>query len=118
MDSILATAVMPTGLMELPLMKRFMLALAMLCVLAFPARNAQADSLIGNAAIACAIGAGTLGVATYVGWVPALASGVLIVPLSEVVAVNALIGCGVGFVGAISATLIGRVIDPNVIVVK
>jgi len=99
-------------------MKRFPLAVAMLFVLALPIRNAEADSLIGNAAVACALGAGTLGVATYVGWVPALASGVLLVPLSEVVAVNALIGCGVGFVGVVAASLVGRVIDPNVIVVK
>jgi hypothetical protein len=99
-------------------MKRFLLALAMLSPLVLPIRNAEADTLIGNAAIACALGAGTLGAATYVGWVPALASGVLLVPLSEVVAVNALIGCGIGFVGVVSATLIGRVIDPNVIVIK
>jgi hypothetical protein len=104
--------------MELLLMKRFPLALAILLALALPVRNAKADTLIGNAAIACALGAGTLAASTYVGWVPALASGVLLAPLSGVVAANALIGCGIGFVGVISATLVGRVVDPNVIVTK
>jgi hypothetical protein len=99
-------------------MKRLLPVLVMLVVFALPIGNAKADSLIGNAAIACAVGAGAVGAATYVGWVPALASGVLLVPFSEVVAVNALIGCGVGFVGVVSATLIGRAIDPNLVVIR
>lgn len=99
-------------------MKRVLPALALLCVLALPIRNAEADTLIGNATTACALGAGTLGAATYVGWAPALVSGVLLVPFSEIVVINALIGCGIGAVGVVSATLIGRIIDPHIIVVK
>ena len=99
-------------------MKRFLPVLVMLSAVALLMGNAKADSLIGNAAIACAVGAGTVGTATYLGWVPALASGVLLVPFSEIVAVNALIGCGVGFVGVVSATLIGRAINPGVVVIK
>ena len=99
-------------------MKRYLSVLVMLFIVALPIGNAKADSLIGNAAIACVLGAGTVGAATYVGWVPALVSGVVLVPFSEIVAVNALIGCGVGFVGVVSATLIGRAIDPNLVVIK
>jgi hypothetical protein len=99
-------------------MKRFLPAFVMLFVFALPMGNAKADSLIGNAVIACAVGAGAVGAATYVGWVPALASGVMLVPVSEIIAANALIGCGVGFIGVLSATLIGRAIDPNLVVIK
>lgn len=98
-------------------MKRFPPALAVLFVLALPIRDARADSLIGNAATACALGAGTLGAATYVGWVPALASGVLFSPFSEIVAVNALIGCGAGFVAVLSAPVISWIINPHAVVV-
>ncbi|MEI8396097.1 MAG: hypothetical protein WCF85_15270 [Rhodospirillaceae bacterium] len=99
-------------------MKRFLPVLVMLSVFALPIGNAKADSLIGNATVACAIGAGAMGLATYTGWVPALVSGIVLVPFSEIIAVNALIGCGIGFVGTVSTTLIGRAIDPNLVVTK
>ena len=99
-------------------MKRFLPVFVMLLIFALPMGNAKADSLIGNAAVACALGAGTVGAATYGGWIPALASSALVVPFSEIIVVNALIGCGVAFVGVISATLIGRAIDPNLVVIK
>ena len=99
-------------------MKRFLPVLVLLSAIALPMGNAKADTLIGNAVIACAVGAGAVGAATYVGWVPALVYGVAVVPFAEIVAVNALIGCGVGFVGVVSATLIGRAVDPSLIVIK
>jgi len=93
-------------------MKRMLLALVMLLVVvALPVRNAAADPLVRNAMIACAFGAGTLGAATYARLVPALVTGVLVAPLAEVIAINALIGCGIGVVGVASATLMGRAYD-------
>ena len=93
-------------------MKRMLLALVMLLVVAaLPVRNAAADPLVRNAMIACAFGAGTLGTATYARLVPALVTSVLVAPLSEVIAINALIGCGIGVVGVVSATLMGRAYD-------
>ena len=99
-------------------MKRLLLALAMLFVFALPIRNAEADTLIGNATEACVLGAVAFGTATYVGWLPALTSGVLTVQISQIVAANALIGCGVGFAGVITASLIDRVFTRNEIVIR
>ena len=99
-------------------MKRLLLTLAMLFVFALPIRNAEADTLIGNATEACILGGVAFGTATYVGWLPALASGVLTVQISQVVAANALIGCGVGFVGVLTANLIDRTFSPNTLVIR
>jgi hypothetical protein len=96
-------------------MKRLLPVLVTLSIFVLSIGSAKAGSMIGAAAGACAIGAGTVGGVT---WVPALASGVVLVPFSATVAVNALIGCGVGFVGVVSATLIGRAIDPSLIAIK
>ena len=90
----------------------------MLMLFALPIRNAEADTLIGNATEACVLGAVAFGTATYVGWLPALASGVLTVQISQVVAANALIGCGVGFAGVVAASLIDRVFAHNEIVIR
>jgi hypothetical protein len=92
-------------------MKRFLLALAMLLGVVAPVRNAAADPLVRAAVIACAFGAGTLGTATYARLVPALVTGVLVPPLAEVIVINALIGCGIGVAGVVSATLMGRAYD-------
>jgi len=93
-------------------MKRIMPALVLLLlIIALPVRNATAEPLMRNAVIGCAFGAGTLAAATYARLVPALATGVLAVPVSELIATNALIGCGIGMVGVVSATFVDQLYD-------
>ena len=99
-------------------MKRLLVALAVLFVFALPIRNAEADTVISNATEACILGAVAFGTATYVGWLPALASGILAMQVSQVVVANALFGCGVGFVGVIGADLIDQFFTNNDIVMR
>ena len=99
-------------------MKRLLLTLAMLFVFALPIRNAEADTLIGNATEACILGGVAFGTATYVGWLPALASGVFTIQVSQVVVANSIIGCGIGFVGVIAASVNDRIFARNELVIR
>jgi hypothetical protein len=93
-------------------MKRALLALFMLsCVVAAPVRTAQAEPLLRSVVVSCAFGASTLAAATYAQLVPALATPVLTVPATEVIAANAMVGCGLGVAGAVSANLIAKLYD-------
>ncbi len=96
-------------------MKRPLLALAVLfLVAALPVRNAEADTVLSSVVVGCAFGAGTLGAATYFRLVPALASGILVTPFAEIVAVNALIGCGIGVVGVFAANIVAPAVVPSI----
>jgi len=93
-------------------MTRWMLALALLVmVAAAPAREAEAGPLMRNAVQSCAFGAGTLAAATYAGLLPALSTGAFTLPVTEVIAANAVIGCGVGVVGSVSASFATWIYD-------
>ena len=92
-------------------MKRVLIALALVLALALPAKPADAAPLMRNVITSCAFGAGMLAATTYAGLTPALSTGTLILPVTEVIAANALIGCTIGAAGAVSATVIGWVYD-------
>lgn len=92
--------------MNKPLLRTVLL----FCALSTPINFAQA-ALMRNIFESCAFGAGALASATYLGLTPALSSGVLTLPATEVIAANAMIGCGVGAVGATAATLTGWIYD-------
>jgi len=92
-------------------MKRVLIALALVFALAAPAKAAEAAPLMRNVITSCAFGAGMLAATTYAGLTPALATGAMALPVTEVIAANALIGCGIGAAGAVSATVVGWVYD-------
>ncbi len=93
-------------------MKRLLLALALvLAVVTVQPAKSEAAPLMRNAIQACGFGAAAFAATTYYGLTPALSTGTLVLPVTEAVAANALIGCGVGVVGATSATLLGWVYD-------
>lgn len=84
--------------------------LPILLLAALPMASADA-TLARNLVESCAFGAGVLATTTYAGLTPALSSGLFTVPAGEVIAANALIGCGVGMAGATAATFTGWVYD-------
>ena len=92
-------------------MKRTLIALTLLFALAAPPSSAEAAPLMRNAIQSCAFGAGVLAATTYLRLTPALATGVLTVPIANVIAANAIIGCGIGVAGASAATVTGWVYD-------
>ena len=92
-------------------MKRLLIALALVFALAMPAKAAEAAPLMRNVITSCAFGAGMLAATTYAGLTPALSTGALIVPVTEAIAANALIGCTIGAAGAVTATVVGWVYD-------
>jgi hypothetical protein len=91
-------------------MKKTLTYATLALALAAPVRAADA-SLMRNVFQSCAFGAGALAATTYVGLTPALATGMLTVPVTEVIAANAVVGCGVGAVGAAAATVTGWIYD-------
>lgn len=68
-------------------------------------------ALMRNVVESCAFSASVLASTTYLGLTPALSSGVLTLPATEVIAANAIIGCGIGAVGATAATVTGWIYD-------
>ncbi len=92
-------------------MKRLVVALALVITLAQPAKAEAATSLMRNAIQSCGFGAAALAATTYYGLTPALATGTLTLPVTEAIAANAIIGCGIGAVGATSATVLGWIYD-------
>ncbi len=92
-------------------MKRILIALAMLFALALPPASADAAPLMRNAFQSCAFGAGTLAATTYIGLTPLLSAPGLAVPVANVIAANAIIGCGMGVAGATAATVVGWIYD-------
>lgn len=92
--------------MNTSLLRHTVLVLA----LSAPVHVAHA-ALMRNVFESCAFGAGALASTTYFGLTPALSSGVLTIPASEVIAANAVIGCGIGAVGATAATVTGWLYD-------
>ncbi len=91
-------------------MKKMALHFCLLLALLVPTQFAQAG-LIRNMAQSCAFGAGAFAATTYVGLMPALETGVLAVPASEIIIANAALGCGIGAVGATAATVTGWLLD-------
>ncbi len=93
-------------------MKRLLVALILVIGFALPAaRAADAAPLMRDVLQSCAFGAGVFAATTYYGLTPALATGSLTLPVTEIVAANALIGCGVGAVGATASNLVGWFYD-------
>ena len=92
-------------------MKRVVIALGLMVALAVPANAEAGTSLMRNVIQSCGFGAAALAATTYVGLTPALATGTLTLPVTEAIAANALIGCGIGAVGATSASVLGWVYD-------
>ena len=93
-------------------MKRLLVALVLVIACAMPsAKAAEAAPLMRNLLTSCAFGAGVFGATTYYGLTPALATGAFVLPVTEVVAANAIIGCSIGVVGAATSTVIGWVYD-------
>ena len=92
-------------------MKRVLIALTLVIALTCPAKQADAAPLMRNVITSCAFGAGMLAATTHYGLTPALATSALPLPVTEVLAANALIGCGIGVAGAVSATVVGWVYD-------
>lgn len=90
-------------------MKRSLLYATLVFTLAAPVQFTDA-ALMRNAFQSCAFGAGAMAGTTYMGLTPALGTG-LALPVSEVIAANALIGCGIGVAGATAATLTGWLYD-------
>ncbi len=92
-------------------MKRLLLAAAVAVAVLIQPIGASAAPLMRNTIQACGFGAASLAATTYYGLTPALATGSLVLPVTEAIAANALIGCGIGVVGAASATVLGWVYD-------
>lgn len=93
-------------------MKRILFVLALVFAMAAtPAKVAEAAPLMRNVVTSCAFGAGMLAATTYAGLTPALSAPGLTLPVTEVIAANALIGCGIGAAGAVTATVVGWVYD-------
>jgi len=68
-------------------------------------------ALMRNVVQSCAFGAGVLATTTYTGLTPALTTGALALPASEAIAASAMVGCGVGAVGATAATVVTWIYD-------
>ncbi len=93
-------------------MKRLLVALVLVIACAVPpAKAAEAAPLMRNVMQSCAFGAGVFAATTYYGLTPALATGSLALPVTEVVAANAIIGCGVGVAGATASSVVGWFYD-------
>jgi hypothetical protein len=92
-------------------MKRLVVALALVTALVRPAAADAATPLMRNAIQSCGFGAAAFAATTYYGLTPALATGTLALPVTEAIAANAIIGCGIGVVGATSATVLGWIYD-------
>ena len=93
-------------------MKRLLVALVLVIACAMPsAKAAEAAPLMRNLLTSCAFGAGVFAATTYYGLTPALATGSLVLPVTEVVAANAIIGCGIGAAGAATSSVVGWVYD-------
>ncbi|CAK0777193.1 conserved membrane hypothetical protein [Gammaproteobacteria bacterium] len=91
-------------------MKRTLLSAALILTLTTPIQFADA-ALMRNAFQSCAFGAGAMASTTYLGLTPALSTTLVALPVTEVIAANALIGCGIGVAGATAATLTGWLYD-------
>lgn len=91
-------------------MKRVLPYFIFALVLLAPPRLTDA-ALMRNVFQSCAFGAGVMAATTYIGLAPELNTGVLAVPVSEIIFANALIGCGIGAAGATAATLTGWLYD-------
>ena len=92
-------------------MKKTLLLATLALTLSTPLQFADA-ALMRNAFQSCAFGAGVMASTTYMGLTPALSTGGLVaLPVTEVIAANALIGCGIGVAGATAATLTGWLYD-------
>ena len=92
--------------------KRILVALVLMVAFAMPsAKAAEAAPLMRNVLTSCAFGAGVFAATTYYGLTPALATGALALPVTEAVAANAIIGCGIGVAGAATSPVIGWVYD-------
>lgn len=99
------------GLLAEEYMNRKNFTLAIVLALLMSARFAEAG-LLKNVLQSCAFGAGVMATVTYVGLVSRVdASGILIIPASEAIVVNAVLGCGVGAAGATAATVVGWFYD-------
>jgi hypothetical protein len=93
-------------------MKKLLVALVLVFALTLPsAKAAEAAPLMRNVLTSCAFGAGVFAATTYYGLTPALATGTLALPVTEVVAANAIIGCGIGVAGAATSSVVGWVYD-------
>ncbi len=93
-------------------MKRLLVALVLVVAFAMPpTRAAEAAPLMRNVVQTCAFGAGVFAATTYYGLTPAIATGALALPVTEIITANAIIGCGVGVAGAVSASVVGWVYD-------
>ncbi|MEI6985324.1 MAG: hypothetical protein WCK65_04275 [Rhodospirillaceae bacterium] len=92
-------------------MKRLLVALVLVFALIVPVKAAESAPLMRNVMTSCAFGAGVLAVTTYYALTPALATGSLVLPVTEVIAANAIIGCGIGVAGAAASTVVGWVYD-------
>ena len=93
-------------------MKRMLVALVLVAAFAMPAaKTAEAAPLMRNVLQSCAFGAGVFAATTYYGLTPALATGALAMPVTEAVAANAIIGCGVGVAGATASSVVGWFYD-------
>ena len=89
----------------------FAFAFALMIALA-PVSQAEAGApLMRNAIQSCGFGAAALAATTYYGLTPVLATGTFTLPVTEAIATNAIIGWGIGVVGATSATVLGWVYD-------
>jgi hypothetical protein len=91
-------------------MKKALLHLMLIFALTAPVEFANAG-LIRNVVQSCAFGAGVMAATTYVGLAPELSTGVLAVPVSEIIVTNAILGCGIGAAGATAATVVGWFYD-------
>lgn len=90
--------------------KRVVLNLSLLMILIAPVNSANA-AFMRNIFQACAFGAGIMATTTYVTLVPELSTGVLALPVSEVILTNAILGCSIGVVGTTAAAMAGWFYD-------
>lgn len=92
------------------LIKRAVLNSILILTLIAPVGSTQA-ALMRNVFQSCAFGAGVLATTTYVSLMPEISTGVLALPASEVILTNAILGCGIGAIGATAATMAGWFYD-------
>jgi hypothetical protein len=90
--------------------KRLLYLIFSLSLLLMPLRFAEAG-LIRNAFHSCAFGAGAMAAATYLGLAPELSTGVLAIPVADIMVSNAVVGCVVGAAGATAMTVTGWFFD-------
>lgn len=91
-------------------MTRILLNLIILTTLMIQMSVANA-ALMRNALQSCAFGAGAMAATTYLGFVPDFNTGILLIPFSEVILANAMLGCGIGVAGSTAATIVGWFYD-------